>query len=127
MSEFDRSMPDKDSIDWLVKVAENAATSEGVLHSLAWHQHADVRIAVADNPNTPIAVLVDLARDENPDVRYALAENHNITIDVLQLLSVDTNPYVAHRAAATIDRLRFGKVVHRDFGMGRERGFRAAQ
>ncbi len=87
----------------------------------------EVKIAVADNAHTPYEVLVDLACDENADVKYALAENHNVSIDILQLLQVDSNPYVARRAATTLDRLRFGKLVRRDFFKPRERGFRAAQ
>jgi hypothetical protein len=126
--DFDSAtVADKETIRWLIKLAEADATLVTVLESLSWHTDPDVKIAVADNPRTPAQVLHKLATDDDADVRFAIAENHNVEPEILSILLADGNPYVVHRAQCTLARLQSGKVIHTEFQTGNSARQSAAQ
>ncbi|MBS1957645.1 MAG: hypothetical protein JST89_25885 [Cyanobacteria bacterium SZAS-4] len=110
---------DKDSINLLLRVAENTALPKAILEQLAHHPSAVIRTAVAENSSTPRAVLETLINDADADVRYALAENHNLSDEILNRLKNDSHPLVADRAEKTLTRLSTAsvtEVLHVAFG-----------
>jgi hypothetical protein len=80
--------------EWVIWLADNPTTPEGVLSFLKKNADSKVRILIALNGNASAKVLAYLSVDENENVRAAVAENPNCPIKNLELLSKDKDENV---------------------------------